>query len=102
MPPGLGQQRLHQSSPAAFALRPRSHRDRTDFGKMRAIQMQCATSDDSPVIFQYNKVANVLADLRQSTRQQRAVTRVCRNQFMNLLGVWQNGFTRAHGPPLEE
>src|SRR5579872_2194400 len=97
----LRQQRFHQPSAAAFALRPGSDRNRPDLGQMRAIKMQCSTANDPLIIFEDHKVSHVLADLRQSARQQRAVTRVCRNQLMNLLCVRQNCFTRAHGPPRE-
>src|SRR5437868_8113329 len=98
---GLGQQGFHQTSAAAFALSPGSDGDRSDLGQVRAIQVQRPTADDAPVIFEDHEIADVLANLRQGTRQQRAVAGVSRNQIVNLLCVGENCFTRAHGPPRE-
>src|SRR6202034_2913722 len=98
----LGQQLFHQPSTTALALSPGSDRDRSNLGQVRAIEMQRATADDAPVIFEHHEVSDVLANLRQSARQQRAVAGISRNQVVDLLCVGQNRFTRAHGPPGEE
>ena len=85
MPLRLGQQRFHQTSAAAFALRPGRDCDRANFGEVRAIQMQRAAADDATIIFEDDEVSDVFANFRQRARQQRAVAGVCRDQVVNLL-----------------
>ncbi len=78
MPLGFGHQSLHQPAAATLPLRARSYRDRTNFGQVRAIKMQRAASNDAAFFFQNHKVSYVLANLRQSARQQRAVAGIGR------------------------
>src|ERR1039458_615049 len=61
--------------------------------------MQRPASNDAPFIFQNHKVSYVLANLRQRSRQQSAVARIGGDQFVDVLGIRQNSFTRAHEPP---
>src|SRR5690348_16384080 len=103
MPFGFRHQGLHQAASAAPSLFSRSNRDRTNLSQMRAIKMQRSAADDLPfVFFENHKISDVFADLRQRTRQERAVSRVRGDQMMNGLCIRQDRFTRAHGPPREE
>ena len=97
MPFRFGHQSLHQPAAAALALRPRSNGDRANLGEVRAVKMQRAASNDAAVVFQHHEVSNVFANLGQRARQQSAVAGISRNQFVDALGIRQNGFTRAHG-----
>src|SRR5215471_693984 len=100
---GFRHQGLYEAASASPSLFSRSNRDRTNLGQMRAVKMQRSTSDDVPVVFFENhEVSDVFADLRQGTRQERAVSRVGADQVMNGLCIRQDCFTRAHGPPREE
>src|SRR3984885_15830896 len=61
--------------------------------------MQCAAADDTAFVFEDNKVPYGFANLREGARQQSAVARIGRNQFMDMFRIRQNRFTRAHGLP---
>ena len=61
--------------------------------------MERAAADDVAVIFEHDEIAHVLADFGEGARQQGSVAGVGRDQFVDLLGVGQKGFTRAHGRP---
>src|ERR1700733_353717 len=95
---GLRQQRLDQSPSPAPTLALGIDGDGTNLGQVYAIKMKRAASNDAPILLKHDKVADVLADLGQRARQQRAVARVGRDQRVNLLGVGKNRFTRAHQP----
>src|SRR4029077_8247988 len=102
MPFCFGHQSLHQTAASALTLRPRAHRDRTNLGQVCAIKMQRTTSNDAAFIFQDDKVSYALANLRQRARQQSAVARIVGNQIVDMLGIRQDGLTRAHEPPRVE
>jgi hypothetical protein len=64
--------------------------------------MQRTAADNAAGVFQHHKISDVFAELGQCPRQQRAVVGVSGNPIVNLLGVGQDCFKRAHGPPHEE
>src|SRR5271157_1144100 len=97
--PGFDHHRLYQKPASALALLPRRHCDGADFGEVRTIKMQRATADDAAFFFQHNEVPDVLADFRQSSRQQRAVARIGGDQIVDMLCVRQDRLTRAHESP---
>src|SRR5580704_14767021 len=74
----FGHQCFHQESAASLALRPRSHGDGANFCQMCAIQMQRAAAENAAIQFEHHEVSDVLADLRQRARQQRAVAGISR------------------------
>ncbi len=83
----LRQKPLDQASAATVALARRINSNRTNLGQVHAIEVESTASDDAPVILKHDKVADVLADLRQRARQQRAVAGVSRDESVNLLGI---------------
>src|SRR5208282_6570407 len=95
----LRQKSLDQASAAPAALAGGIDSDRTNLGQVHAIEVQSAASDDAAIMLEDDKVADVLADLRERARQQRAVAGVRRDERMNLLGIGKDRVTRAHGPP---
>src|SRR5580704_5371329 len=86
---------------AAFALLRRHDSDGAYLRQMRAVEVKRAAADDHAAIFEDHEIAYVLADFRQGSRQQSAVTGVVANQRMNSRCVRKNGFTRAHAHPPE-
>ena len=95
----LRQKSLDQASAATGALARGIDGNRTNLGEVHAIEVESAASDDAFVMLQHDKVADVFADLRQRARQERAVAGVGRDESVNLLGIGEDRFTRAHGPP---
>ena len=93
------QERLDHSAPRALALRAGMHGDRAHFGKMRTVQVESAAANHLALVFDHDEVADVLADFCQGARQQRAVTGVGGDQFVDRVGVAQDGVTRAHAAP---
>src|SRR6266853_763184 len=75
----LRQQSLDQTPTAAAALAGRIDGNGTNLGKMHTVEMKGAASDDAVVLLEHDKVAHVLADLRQRARQQSAVAGVGRD-----------------------
>src|SRR5437588_8970159 len=61
--------------------------------------MERAAANDSPRILENDKVADVFTQFGQRTRQKRAVAGVSGDELMNLVGVGQDRFTRAHVVP---
>src|SRR5260370_41600689 len=95
----LRQKRLDQASAATVALARRINRNRTNLGQVHAIEVKRAASDNASVVLKHDEIADVLADLRQRARQQSAVAGVGRDESVNLFGIWQDSFTRAHELP---
>src|ERR1019366_1800955 len=95
----LRKKSLDQAPAAAAALARGIDGDRTNLGEVQAIEVKSAASDDASFMLEDNKVADVLADLRERARQERAVTGVGGDECVNLLGIGQDRFTRAHRPP---
>src|SRR5208282_215944 len=95
----LRQKSLDQASAAATALARGIDGNRTNFSQMHAIEVESAASDDAPIMLEDDKVADVLADLRQRAWQQCAVARIGRDESVNLLGIGKDRVTRAHGSP---
>src|SRR5260370_971250 len=95
----LSKKRLDQASAATVALTGRIDGNRTNFGQVHAIEVKRAASDNASVVLKHDEIADVLADLRQRARQQSAVAGVGRDESVNLFGIWQDSFTRAHELP---
>src|SRR3954462_9980155 len=75
------------------------HGDGADLGEAEAVEMQCCTGDDFATLFDDDEVANVFADLLQSSRQKRAVVCVLADQVEDGRCVRKYRFTRAHSSP---
>jgi hypothetical protein len=95
----LRQKSFDQAPAAAAALARGIDGNRTNLGQMHAVEVESAAADDASVMLEDDKVADVLADLRQRARQQSAIARIGGDESVNLLGIGKNRFTRAHGPP---
>jgi hypothetical protein len=54
---------------------------------MRSVEVQCPAANDLPGVLENDEIANILADLRQSARQQRAIPGICGDELVNLLRV---------------
>jgi hypothetical protein len=95
----LRHQSLDQTPATTVALAPRIDGDGTNLRQMRTVKVKSAASDNLIVALKHNKVTHVLADFRQGPGQKSAVAGICPDQSVNLLGVWQNRLTHAHGFP---
>src|SRR5260370_16274895 len=95
----FGKQRFHQSSASALALRPRRNGDGADFRQVCPVQMECAAPHDSSAVFHDTEIPDIFTELGQRARQKCAVAGGSGDQLVNLIGVGQDRFTRAHVVP---
>jgi hypothetical protein len=99
MPLGFGHQSLHQPATSALTLRSRAHGDRTNLGQVRAVKVQRAAADDAAFVFQNHEVST-FSQISASVRGSKVPSPgIGGDQLVDVLGIRQNGFTRAHGPP---
>jgi hypothetical protein len=83
----LGHQSFYEFASAALALSRGRNGDRTNFGEVRAVKMKRTTTDNLARILEHYKISHVLANLRERARQQGAVTRIRRDQIMNVPSI---------------
>ncbi len=93
----LFQQSVDQHSSRASSLRFRGNRDGADLGQVHSVEMQGAAAHDLAFVLDHDEVADVLADLAQRARQQRAIAHVDLDQLLDGKGVGKFGATRTHG-----
>ncbi|HUJ83646.1 MAG TPA: hypothetical protein VLW83_17305, partial [Candidatus Acidoferrales bacterium] len=74
---------------AAFTFR--RDRDRADFGKVQAVEMERATAENAPILFHDDKVANIFGQLGAAARQKRAGVGVGLDDGVDLVHVGKNG-----------
>ena len=71
--------------------------DGTDFGEVRAVEMEGAAAEELSVALGYGEVANVFTDFGEAAAEKRAVSGKGIDEVVDVAGVLEAGFAGLHG-----